>query len=671
MTGGRRAAHRRAEPELAGRGRETTRRPRIVASAVLILACAAWCAPGEALAATPLSWSEATPVDTGALVSAVACPSESLCVAVDRSGRMLFTRNPTSSTPSWSKPAEIGSGQPLTAVACGGEDLCVAVDEGGSAAASTNPASGAGAWHASKIDGVGLTGVSCASASLCVAVDSAGNALTSTDPGAAGAAWTSNDIDAGTGLRGVSCPSESLCATVDATGDVLVDGDPASPGSGWGIRTIDPTGTLTVVSCASASLCVALDSAGNAFASADAGSPAPTWNSTQVDVGATPTAISCATSGLCVLLDSQGNALASDNPTAAVPAWSGSAAEPGAAMATVSCLPGGLCSALDGAGRALTGVVAAPASSSGAAVEVSATEATLTGTVDPHDAVLSGCRFEYGPTASYGQSAACASTPSPTAGAQAVQVRASGLAGSSTYHFRVTAANIGGTGFGTDHVLTTAAPIGIVTPHPSIAGVPGVGERLHCLPGVPSTPSATLTYAWIRDASAIAHAEGSTFVVATADAKHHLQCRVTATDAAGRATGGSGFVSIPAAGVLAAVGETKVGRIAASATAISMPVSCSSQASGGCAIAVRVTTLTRAHKSSKKLTVSLAGYSTRLKRGEKRTVAAKLSASGRRLLAHSRRLTAKVSVSGTVIGAITAKLASATLTLRSTSGHGH
>jgi hypothetical protein len=632
----------------------------------LVLALAV--VPASALAAAPLSWSSPAGVDTASTPGAVACPSEALCVAVDRSGRALFTRDPVAQSPSWSKPTQIGDGQPLVALACAPEGLCVAADEGGSVLASADPGAGAGSWVDTKIDGAALSGVSCPSASLCVAVDQAGNALVSTDPGSPAPTWVSADVDGSTALRGISCPSEALCLAVDTAGNALVSGSPAS--GGWHARTIDPSGSaLVAVSCASSSLCVAIDVAGNALVSADAGAGTPTWSSTQVDLGAAPTALSCATSGLCVLLDSAGDALASDDPTAAVPVWSGSAAEQGAAMAAVSCLPAGVCTAFDSAGRALTGVVAAPLVSTAAATEVTATEATLTASVDPRDGTLSGCHFEFGPTPAYGSSVPCAGNPLPAGGAQTVQARVAGLAGSSGYHYRVVAMNIGGVGVGGDGTFTTAAPVSIVSPHPSILGVPGVGERLHCLPGVSSGFTATLTYAWVRDASLIAKASGSTYAVATADARHHLQCRVTATDAAGSATAGSAFVAVPATGVIAASGETSVGRIQAKGSAITIPLTCSTQARNGCGIAVQVTgTERRAGKHPRRIRVVLAGGSTRLKHGEKRTVSLRLNALGRRLLAHARRLTVRVAVSGTVIGTLSAKLASATLTLRYSPG---
>jgi hypothetical protein len=627
---------------------------------------------GTAWAAVPLQWSSPTSVDAGQSPSAIACPSEQLCAAVDRTGHVLHTTDPAA-TGSWSKPAKLTS-SPLTALACPSASLCVTVDEGGEGFASASPAGSTSGWHEANIHGTApLTGVSCPSSNLCVAIDKSGDTWTSTDPSASSPTWRKAEIDPGQELKAISCPSETLCVAVDAAGRALTSTDPTAGSPGWQTRSIGQVGEPVVaISCPTAGLCVALDSAGDALASGDPGAANPTWSSTEIDLAGEPATVSCATSGLCVTLDPAGGALASDSPTAAIPAWSGSTGDPGAAPTGISCLPAGLCVAIDTSGRVLTALVPAPAVTSTAAVEVSSGEATLTGTVDPRDAALRECRFEYGPTVAYGQSVVCTAMPSPAGGPQTVSARISELAAASAYHFRILAVSAGGTSAGADETLTTAKPLSIVQPHPSISGVPGIGERLYCNTGVSSDVTVTITYVWVRDTTAIAHATNSSYVVQSADAKHHLQCRVTATDSAGSATVGSGFVAVPATGVLAAAGETKVAKLLSSGAIVSVPVTCSSQAPGGCSISVRITIAqTRPRKPVRHVTVTLASVTVHMKRGERRTIRLVLNAAGRRLLAHKRRLAVKVSVNGTVIGALEASLATATLTLRASSGSGH
>ena len=663
-------AHRDSAPATATGARRAARgrgpRPLALRATGPLLCAAALLAPAPARAAAPLAWSAPTPIDPGQAPSAIACPSEGLCVAADRSGHVLYTGDPAAPSPSWSAPVQIDPGHALTALACASASLCVAVDAGGQALSSTDPTGGVSAWRVRSVDGTtGLTGVSCPSVSLCVAVDEAGNDLASTDPGAASPSWSQAAIDAGNRLQAVSCPSESLCVAVDAAGNALSSTDPAAPSPGWQSRAIDPGGEPLALSCPSAGLCLALDGRGNVLASGDPGAPTPTWSSTQIEETGVPAAISCAASGLCVALDDHGDALASDDPTAAVPEWNGSAAEESAPMAGISCLPAGLCMAIDTAGSVVRALVPAPTSTTATATAVTSGEATMTGTVDPDDGALGECRFEYGPSSAYGQTAACASLPSPTGGAQSVSARVASLMPASTYHFRIVAANAGGTGTGADATFETARAVALVHPHPSIAGVPGVGERLFCISGVPSGTPAAVTYAWVRDATVIAGATGSSYLVNTADATHHLQCRATATDAAGSVTAGSAFVAIPVMGVLAAVGETKVGRVTAGGTVISVLVSCSSRAPGGCTIALRVTIKqTRSGRPVRHVTLTLAAASVHLKQGEQRKIPLKLNITGRRLLASDHRLTVKLSVSGTVIGALSASLETTTVTLR-------
>jgi hypothetical protein len=639
------------------------------AAIVPLLAAAGALVPAAAQAAAPLTWSRAVSIDPGQTPSAIACPSEGLCLVVDRAGRVLHTTSPPESpSPSWSAPRTIDPGRALTALACAPIGLCAAVDESGAVLASTDPEAGAGSWQRTDIDSQPLTGVSCPSTTLCVAVDQTGSAFASTNPGAADPTWTASAVDPGHRLRGLSCPSESLCVAVDDAGRIVTSTDPSAANPSWQVKALDAIGEPVAVSCGSAQLCVAVDGVGNAFASADPGASAPTWNATQIDPAAVPAGVSCASSGLCVTVDERGSALASDDAPSGLPIWNESGADPGTPLAGVSCVPDGVCVAIDSAGGFVRATVAAPLTTTGSASEITASEATLVGTVDPQDAVLGQCAFEYGPTSSYGLTAACSSQPAPTGGQQAVQARISTLSAASTYHFRIVAANAAGQTTGADGTFTTAAAVSVVHPSPYILGVPANGVRLYCQPG--TSGNATLTYAWIRDATVIADATSSSYVVNGADAQHHLQCRVTATDAAGSATASSGFVAVPAMGVLAATGETKVGRVSASATTIAIPLTCSSQAPAGCAISVRVTT--RQARSSGKgkqarrvtVTVTLAGATVHLKRGEQRTLALPLSAADRKLLSRARHLSANVSVTGTVIGELKATLANVALTLR-------
>jgi hypothetical protein len=81
----------------------------------------------------------------------------------------------------------------------------------------------------------------------------------------------------------------------------------------------------------------------------------------------------------------------------------------------------------------------------------------LNATVNPNGAQLTSCRFEYGTSASYGSSALCSSLgqtgESPGSVSSAILVNAN-----IGYHFRIVAANGGGTSYGGDETFKALPP---------------------------------------------------------------------------------------------------------------------------------------------------------------------------------------------------------------------
>jgi hypothetical protein len=657
------------------------------AALTVTLALGAWLAPASAEAAPSLGWSAPMTFDSGRSPSAISCASESLCVAVDREGDALSTLDPTASPPAWSAAA-IDPGHSLNAVSCTPSGMCAAVDGRGYAFVSFEP--GASAWLSASIDGGrALTGVSCPTASLCVAVDESGNLLASGSPGSGG--WTLATIDPGHRLRAVSCSSPSLCVAVDDTGNVLSSVNPAAGAGAWHAQRIE-SGELLAVSCSAAGACVAGAATGDALASVDPEASGSTWSLTPID-GERLASVSCTSTGLCVAGDGRGEALASDDPAAPIPAWIASGVD-STSLAGMSCLAGGFCMAVDTAGRALTARVPAPATVTLAPTEVTAGSATLAGAVNPNDAVLGACSFEYGTGVPYTQSLPCSVLPVATGGVQGVSAQLQGLAANTTYHYRVLASSPAGTTAGADVAFTTAvsSQIPLVFPHPSITGTPAVGQRLTCHSGITAGAQARIGYAWVRDLIPIPQATSSTYSVKGQDAGHHLQCQVTATDGGGSATMKSAFVTVPVEGVLASAGETFVGRATFTRGKLRVPIICSTLAGGGCRITLRLTVVETlsggrivglaarwrpsARRSAAALrhrTVTFAGVRAHLASGAHTTVVASLNATGRRLLASRRRFTASLSVTGTVIGVIESQLSQQLVTLgvssRSASRH--
>ena len=80
----------------------------------------------------------------------------------------------------------------------------------------------------------------------------------------------------------------------------------------------------------------------------------------------------------------------------------------------------------------------------GAATAITATTATLSGTVNPEGTLLDACRFEYGTDHTYGNAVPCGETPTEIGSGNAdvpVHADLTGLRGGSEYRFRLVAYN--------------------------------------------------------------------------------------------------------------------------------------------------------------------------------------------------------------------------------------
>lgn len=216
----------------------------------------------------------------------------------------------------------------MSAVSCPTQKLCVAVDATGNAVTSTNPTDGAGAWRTTTIaQGTyhgGLYDVSCASASLCVAGGSwgngpfgygnAGNMVTTTDPTGGAPAWhpiaVGPSTDYGYGYVGpVSCTAPSLCLAVAQLGgpgsaEVFTSKHPTGGAGAWAATRLNlaPNASLTGASCPTASRCVLIDSAGNVIVSNDPTGGPRTWRTTNVATAEGLVGIACPSSTLCLAL---------------------------------------------------------------------------------------------------------------------------------------------------------------------------------------------------------------------------------------------------------------------------------------------------------------------------------------------------------------------------------
>ncbi|MGO9750540.1 MAG: hypothetical protein ACLP22_03305 [Solirubrobacteraceae bacterium] len=219
--------------------------------------------PGTVLLFDPADPSRVsgTTVEDGYSLVGLACPSKSQCVAADSDGREV-TFDPTS--PGKPTPTPIESmGPAVNAVACPTLSQCTAVDSQGGEVTFDPRSPGRHTRVMIDPEGgeIGLFAIACPSVSLCTAIDDTGHEVTfdPTSPGSPSLVA----IDSSQQLTGLACPTSSECVAVDDGGDAL-EGEPMTRGA-WTIDRIAGADSLTSVSCAAVWQCVAVDVVGDAF----------------------------------------------------------------------------------------------------------------------------------------------------------------------------------------------------------------------------------------------------------------------------------------------------------------------------------------------------------------------------------------------------------------------
>jgi hypothetical protein len=474
------------------------------------------------------------------------CPTTTFCIVPDSQGSVHVSTNPAAgATSTWASKA-IEPGSDIQGVSCAGTALCVAVDSNGNAITSTDAASGASATWSSPfaIDaGFSLNGVACPSTTLCVAVDGSGRVVTSTNPTGGSVAWTRGSITGAGGLYQVSCPSTSLCVAVDGLGNALSSTNPAGGNTTWNANSIDGSTPLFSVQCQSGTLCLAGDQTGHVLVSTSPSLVGPAWPSTDLDLSSTSNSVfgvACPSTTLCVAVDNAGTFWTTTAPTSPTPGWTGLATGAGS-FNGLMCPSTTLCVGPAG-GAAVIATPAKPTVVTGGATAITATGATVHGTVNPHGFTVTDCHFEAGTTTSYGFSVPCAETVGGGSGGVPVSASYGSLPSNTTIDYRLVATNANGTVLGSNATFTTltAATQITNTARPAISGTPLTGSQLSCTNGSWTNNPTTFSITWergLRSATsdtdpswhAIAGASGSTYVVQSADDGSRVRCHVVAS----------------------------------------------------------------------------------------------------------------------------------------------
>ncbi|HEX3618248.1 MAG TPA: hypothetical protein VHU61_17010 [Solirubrobacteraceae bacterium] len=222
-------------------------------------------------------------IDPKNAITGISCPSATLCVAVDASGRVLHSTTPLGGVASWSKPVSVdsatltgGGAAGFSSIDCPTTTFCIAVDNAanGQVAYTTNPTGPASAWTLTTVgSGVLLDSVACATPTLCVIAGT--NAYFATDPTGSATSWKATAaLSPGSSvIASLACNTVKLCLGVGYgnAGVGLSVGSAAPTTTTWsqGLIGSDPPAqnaeVVDSVACPKRNFCVAVDGGSNAY----------------------------------------------------------------------------------------------------------------------------------------------------------------------------------------------------------------------------------------------------------------------------------------------------------------------------------------------------------------------------------------------------------------------
>lgn len=193
------------------------------------------------------------------------------------------------------------------------------------------------------------------------------------------------------------------------------------------------------------------------------------------------------------------------------------------------------------------------------------------------------------------------------------------------------------------------------TAAPSISGSPAPGAVLSCVKGSwTGAPAPRFTYAWLRDGTPIPGAGESSYTVPSGEEGHTIACEVTATNIVGKAAAASAGVLIPIPPPpptpLLSVASAK---LRVSGASISVRLECAKAPCRGSA-ELTLQVIVKRHRGGKTIsrrqTLVLAKGSFSLASGQAGPVRLRLTALGRKRLAHAKRHPLKLKLTLSVAG---------------------
>jgi hypothetical protein len=292
-------------------------------------------------------------------INGLACPSTTLCVAVDDSGHILSATHPAESAAAWKRLLPTATeGHALTSVACPSTTLCVVADNDGTILTSTDPAGGPEAWTATKLAAIPET-VGCETVTLCVAVSITGQIMTSSDPTGGESDWTSptESVDSSHPPVVMSC-TVGLCAFTDGNGEVISATSPTAGASAWTSAAVVGDEYISSITCPSSSLCLiaVANEQGKVYYSTTPHGSAAEWTKYNPPASETTdvTSVACASTTLCVDGLFTG-VITTTTPTVETTTWTKTELKQSPGLTQVSCASSSLCVAIESStGNVLT-----------------------------------------------------------------------------------------------------------------------------------------------------------------------------------------------------------------------------------------------------------------------------------------------------------------------------